>query len=183
MKEKSVAIHRLVVISICVAFITLCSWIAIPFPISFSLQIFAIFLTASVFPRSISVSAVLIYISLGLIGIPVFSGFSSGIPTILGPSGGYVLSFLPSVIIISFFSGNKHSSKAKKLIGMLLALLVCYACGCIWYIYVFCYPAGCSLLAALSVCVFPFIIFDIIKILLALIVSKKISQYVNRLSL
>ena len=183
MRDKSRAIYKLILIATCAAFLTLCSWISFPFIVSFSLQIFAVFLICGCFSPSISLSAILLYILIGLIGVPVFSGFSSGASAIMGASGGFIIAFIFASPIISIPQKRFSKSPAIYIFTMVISLIVCYVCACIWYAFVFCYPSRCSLLAAMSVCVFPFVIFDILKILLASIVRKKLKPFIDKLPL
>ena len=183
MREKSRTIYRLIVIATCVAFLTMCSWITFPFVVSFSLQLFAVFLICGCFSPTISVSAVALYILLGLIGAPVFSGFSSGSSAFAGASGGFILSFVLVSIIISAFRKYYSKNIFSYVLTMSVSLIVCYICGTVWYMYVFSYPSPCSVGAALTVCVLPFIIFDAIKILLAALALKKLQPFINKLPL
>jgi len=183
MKEKSRAIYKLVIVAICVAFIALCSYIAIPFAVNFSLQLFAVFLISGCFPPTISVSATVIYLMIGIIGLPVFSGFNSGISAIVGASGGFLISFVFASFIISVFQKYYYKKSFFYIITASLSLIVCYIFGSLWYVYVFCYPNPCSLMTALTVSVFPFIFFDISKLLLAFVLLKKLRPFVDKLSL
>ena len=104
MKRSSGVVYRITFIAMCIAFFTLCSWLSIPFFINITLQIFAIFLVASITTPVNSLLSVVSYISLGLIGVPVFSGFGSGISAFAGASGGFIIGFALSALIISLFS-------------------------------------------------------------------------------
>lgn len=183
MREKSRAIYRLVVIATCVAFLSLCSWITLPFAVNFSLQLFAVFLICGCFSPTVSVSAIALYILLGLIGAPIFSGFSSGASAIMGASGGFIISFIFVSVIISAFRRYYSKNIFWYVLTMSLSLVVCYACGVLWYAFVFCYPNYCSIGTAITVCVLPFIAFDIIKLLLAVLALKKLRPFIDRLPL
>ena len=164
-----------------VAFITVCSWISFPFAVNFSLQTFAIFLIAAAFPASVSLPAVAIYILLGLVGIPVFSGFNSGLSALFGPSGGYIIAFLPVATIISAFRKKFLNQSLIYVAVATLSTTVCYVFGCIWYVLIF--SPSTTVLSALTICVFPFIIPDCTKILLSAIILKKLTPYINKLQL
>lgn len=175
-------IHKLTVISACVAFYTVCSWISIPFFINFSLQIFAIFLIASLFPLSISLISTASYLAIGLIGIPVFSGFSSGISVLFGPAGGYLIGFLISSFLIAFCRARVRKGGVFHLLIMLSSLLICYLFATLWYMLVFKNNLAASVFEALTVCVLPYVIPDILKILLVSLLAKKLDPYAKRLS-
>lgn len=181
MRTASRAIYDLCTIAMAVAVITLCSWIAIPFHISFTLQTFAVFLISGCFPARISVPAVLIYIAVGIVGVPVFSGFNAGISAIMGPSGGFILSFPLCAFIISYFGRSKTAFSARYICFAVISLTVAYISGCLWYIYVFAHNSSTSIWAALNVCVFPFIIPDILKMLFSTLILNKLIPYLQRL--
>ena len=81
------------------ALITVCSWISIPTTIPFTLQTFAVFLTVALIGTKRSFISVIIYILLGAVGLPVFSGFKGGVGALLGPTGGYIIGFLFTALI------------------------------------------------------------------------------------
>ena len=181
MKKKNRAVYRLVIVAVCVAFIAICSYITIPFAVNFSLQLFAVFLIAGCFPPIISVSATALYVLIGIIGIPVFSGFNAGISALLGASGGFIISFPLIALIISAFQKYYRKNTLIYIPIASASLLICYAIGSIWYAYVFCFRNPCSYITALTVSVFPFIIFDIAKLLLAFVLIKKLRPFVDKL--
>lgn len=114
-------------------------------------------------------SASLVYVLIGAIGLPVFSGFNGGLSSLLGPSGGYIFSFPITALVISLIV-NKGCSTVLKIIAMVIGTLICYFIGTIWFIYVTKNP----FLSSLMMCVVPFIPGDLIKIVIASVLSKKI---------
>ena len=87
-------------IGLCTALIAVCSWISIPLTVPITLQTFAIFLTVALLGLKNGTITVLVYILLGAIGLPVFSGFKSGAAVLLGTTGGYIIGFLFSAIVV-----------------------------------------------------------------------------------
>ncbi len=166
-------------VSMCVALISLFSWIYIPFAINITLQALAIFIISSVFKPKISLSAVLIYILLGVCGLPVFSGFGAGVGTLFGPTGGYILSFAAFPLIIYIFTRNKPTSASLKFIGMSVSLVFSYVLGTLWYYISFASKSDITFTQLLCICVLPFLITDIIKILIAVTVSQRLGGYIN----
>lgn len=156
--------------AICISLMTVCSWISIPFTVPVTLQTFAVFFIAAVLGPWRGAVTVCAYILLGIAGVPVFSGFSAGLQVILGPTGGYILGFLPAVMISGIFP--KTGSLISSVCAMIIGLLVCYVSGTAWFMLV--YSSGTGLGAALSMCVIPYIIPDIAKIFLAAYVSRKL---------
>lgn len=169
----------IVVVSLATALMCVCSWIQIPSAIPFTLQTFAVFFIALVLGARKGLAATLIYILLGIVGLPVFSGFQSGIGALLGATGGFVMGFVLSVMIVGLSADRKGLSLPFVIIGLTVGLAVCYVTGTLWYAFV--YGDG-NILGAMAVCVVPFIIPDIIKVILALIIAKKVSPIIRKLS-
>lgn len=182
-KAKKFRTIDLTYIGLFVALMAVCSWISIktPWDISFTLQTFAVFCAVAVLGLGRGMAAVLIYILLGLIGVPVFSGFSSGVSALLGSTGGYIIGFVFSVLI----TGGIMKAFGKKLwvmvIAMVLGLIACYAFGTVWFIMVYTRNVEkIGLVTALGWCVFPYIIPDLCKIALAILVAKRVGPYIDR---
>ena len=118
---------------------------------------------------------------LGAVGIPVFAQFTSGIGTLLGMTGGYILGFIFIGLIywlaVKLF-GKKLWTEAAALV---LGLIVCYAFGTAWFMHVYMQQSGAiGIAAALSWCVFPFILPDLAKLALALILARRIAPVLRR---
>ncbi len=152
---------------ILLAVIVICSWISIPFTIPFTLQTFGIFLAVMVLDTWGSLLTVLGYLLLGLIGLPVFSGFKGGIGVILGPTGGYILGFLFSTLIAGKLMEVFPKGRVYSYLSMIIGLIVCYIFGTLWFVYMYTGKESMTFVNALALCVFPFIIPDLIKIVLA----------------
>jgi len=171
---------NMMLIAMFTAIIAVCSWISIPSTVPFSLQTFAVFLSIGLLGGKRGTMSVLIYILLGAIGVPVFSGFNSGIGYLFGSTGGYIIGFLFSALAIwaiMHFFGNKNVVLA---ISMIVGLLVCYVFGTGWFMFVYSNSTGTvSLFTVLSWCVIPFIIPDIVKIFLALILTSRLKKHVD----
>lgn len=172
-------IKDLVLIAFFAALIAVCSWISVPMPhgVPVTLQTFAIFAAAGILGIKRSAFAVGVYIIMGAIGVPVFSGFEGGLGRLLGVTGGYIIGFLFSVILTGIITKKAGKSFPALVISMCAGLLVCYAFGAAWFMYVYTASKGATTLGAiLSVSVLPFIIPDIAKILLAASVVKAIDK-------
>ncbi len=180
-KGNSMTVTNLTYISLFTVLIIICSWITIPIGgIPITLQTFGIFATAYMLGTQRATIALSVYILLGAVGIPVFSGFGSGIGQVLGITGGYILGFFISIwihgLICKFFSHKIFVSFLASLLG----LVGCYAMGTFWFIYVYTGTTGAiSIMATLSITVFPFVVFDIIKIIIALLLSKRLAKHIS----
>lgn len=165
------------------AIIVICSLVTVPSMVPFTLQTFAIFLCLNILGAKKGIISILIYIFLGVVGLPVFSGFNGGIGVLLNVTGGYIIGFIFSALtywlITSTFS--KKLRKTINLIASFSGLIVCYIFGTLWYILLFIKNGDTiSFTSAFSICVLPFIIPDILKILLASSISGKINKQITK---
>lgn len=135
-----------------------------PVPISFT--ILAIFLALYLLGWKMGTLSFILYLFIGMIGLPVFSGFSGGLGKLMGPTGGYIIGFLPMALLAGIVI-EKVNNRAVHFVAMVLGTAICYAFGTAW----FCVVTQTEVAAALSVCVIPFIPADIIKIVIAVVVG------------
>ena len=164
------------------AIIVICSLITIPSAIPFTLQTFAIFLCLNILGAKKGLISIIIYILLGIVGLPVFSGFNSGIGALLNVTGGYIIGFIFSALTFWLVTElfNKKPRKTINLIASFAGLIVCYIFGTLWYILLFIKNGDTiSFTSAFTICVLPFIIPDILKILLSIAVSEKIKNHIK----
>ncbi len=173
-KEKNKT-YDLVYISMFTVLIAICSWISIPAAVPFTLQTLGIFLTVGILGGKRGTISVLVYILLGAIGIPVFAGFSGGIGVLIGTTGGYLVGFLVTALVMWGIEYAFGSGKIVQIVSMFLGLLACYTVGTLWFIAVYTQQTGdVGIWAVLSWCVFPFVIPDILKIVLAIVLIRRI---------
>jgi len=160
--------------------ITVCSWLSIPTTVPFTLQTFAVFCTEGLLGGKRGTLSVLVYILLGAVGLPVFSGFRGGIGVLLGTTGGYIVGFLFSTAVYWAITKFFGTETRVVLLAMLAGLLVLYAFGTAWFMLVYARTTGeIGLYTALAWCVLPFIIPDLLKMALAVAVMKRLSKYLN----
>ena len=181
MKNKS---YNIVLAGISAALITVCAWISIPVgavPVTLSTLAIFLILMSEGFKRGFL--AILVYLLLGLIGIPVFSQFKGGPAVLIGPTGGFLIGYIPMAAVFALLVrafGVKKMTGAKKalfnFISAALSEIVLYLFGCVWLMLI---SGGMELMKLLSACVFPFIIPDIVKILAASLVSPRLSKYIK----
>lgn len=155
--------------------IAVCAWISIPTVIPFTMQTFGVFLTLAVLGGKHGTIAICVYLLLGFIGIPVYAGGTSGAGVLFGNTGGYMIAWIFTGLIvwgIETWIGKKTWCLA---LGMILGLLVCYTFGTVWFIVLYAKNLGqIGLWTALLWCVIPFIIPDLVKLALALTVYKRL---------
>ncbi len=156
-------------IGFCTVLIIICSWISIPTVIPFTLQTFAVFLAVILLGGKRGSVAVLVYILLGAIGVPVFSGFKGGLGALLGTTGGYIIGFIFSALFMWLMEKLLGRKLWVQAVSMVIGLLICYAIGTVWFMVVYTRNTGAvGLAAVLGWCVTPFIIPDVIKMAAAL---------------
>lgn len=169
-------------VAMCIALLTVCAWISIPFSVSFTMQTFAVFLIAALSDWKQSLTAVVLYVMLGVLGAPVFAGFQAGPAVFSGATGGYLIGFACSMLIIGLSVQRWGQTRAVLLVSMLLSLAVCYLCGTLWYWRLYLSVSDrVSFFAALGICVLPFLIPDILKMMLAIALTHRLSPCLQRL--
>ncbi len=157
--------------------IAVCSWISIPATVPFTLQTFAVCLVTAVFGLKTGLWTVVIYILLGAIGIPVFSGFRGGLGALLGTTGGYIVGFIFTSLIVGLSVDKLGRSPLILTLSMVIGILVCYAFGTVWFMVVYAQKTGpIGIMTALTWCVFPYLIPDGCKIALAVLLSGRIQR-------
>ena len=167
-------------IGIFAALIAICSWISVPTAIPFTLQTLGVFLAVGLLGGRRGTLAVLVYLLLGLVGLPVFAGFHGGPGALMTPSGGYLIGVLFSALLMWGIERAFGRGLPALGVSMVLGLLVCYAFGTAWFMVV--YPMGgeaVGLWTALTWCVFPYVGFDALKIALALVLTAQLRRHVR----
>ncbi len=168
---------NLIIIALMAAIMCVLAPVSIPLfftPVPISLGVFIVYIISYVLSPSYAVASVFIYILLGLFGLPVFSGYAGGAAKLFGPTGGYIIGYLFSAFIVSYFV-RLSNNRLLHLLGMLLGLAACYAFGTIWFSLI----QHMDFLASLKLCVIPFLPGDCIKIILALIVGPELVKRIN----
>ncbi|MDD6308825.1 MAG: biotin transporter BioY [Clostridia bacterium] len=168
--------YSLLSIALMAAIMCILAPMSIPIgPVPITLTNFAIYLSLYILDWKKGTISYLIYLLIGLVGFPVFSGFTGGIEKLAGPTGGYIIGFIPMAIIAGI-AINKFKQKWIQLIGMIIGTVVCYAFGTLW----FCLQSGNPVIAALSICVFPFIPGDLVKMIIAIFIATKIREKLDK---
>ena len=179
--KREIKTRDLVYIAVAVAVITVCSWISIPTVVPFTLQTFAVFFTLSFLGGKRGTAAILIYLLLGAIGIPVFAEFTSGFGIILGTTGGYLVGFIFIGLIYWLAVAICGKKLWVEIVALTVGLIVLYAFGTAWFMIVYARTTGSvGLWTALGWCVFPFILPDLAKLGLGLLLARRIAAVQNR---
>ena len=165
----------LVYIAAGAALIAVCSWISIPTAVPFTMQTFAVFLLLSLLGGKRGTLSVLVYLMLGAAGLPVFAEFTGGIGVLFGSTGGYFAGFLLLGVIYMLVTKLFGNGMAAEIAALTVGLAVCHAFGTAWFMLVYTKANGAVTLGTvLGWCVFPFVLPDLVKLGLALTISRKI---------
>lgn len=167
----------IVYMSVFTAMISICSWISIPASIPFTLQTMGVFTTVGLLGGKRGTLTVLTYILLGAIGIPVFAGFTGGVSVLLGTTGGYIMGFLLSALLMWGIETIMGRNQIVLAFSMIAGLIVCYVFGTAWFMLIYTQHSGViGLSTVLGLCVIPFIMPDLIKIGVALFLTNRLKK-------
>lgn len=165
-------IYTLSMTAVMTAVICVLAPMSIPIgPVPITLTNLAIYLSVYLLGWKHGTISYLVYLLIGLAGMPVFSGFSGGLTKLAGPTGGYIIGFLPLALLSGLFI-QTFRRRALHLVGMLIGTAACYIFGTAW----FCIQSSSEVIPALALCVIPFLPFDLAKILLSMAAGPMIRQ-------
>lgn len=159
-------------IALMAVLISVCSWLSVPSVIPFTMQTFGVFAALLLLGGKRGSIAVALYILMGAVGLPVFSNFTGGVGKLMGPSGGYIFGFLLTALCYWVMTALLGDRLWIKILALTAGLVLCYAFGTLWFVEVYSRSEPIGIMSALSMCVFPFIVPDAIKMALALAVEK-----------
>lgn len=165
-------------IAVMTAVISIAAPFSIPIPVSpvpISLTVLTCFMAAYLLGWKYGAASYCIYLLLGLVGLPVFSGFTSGPAKLLGPTGGYLIGFIFMVIISGFFFEKFEGNILLCIAGMILGLAVTYAFGTVWLAI----QAKMDLWSALMAGVIPYLPADAVKMAVVMVVCPVIKKRVQ----
>lgn len=167
----------IVYMSVFTAMISICSWISIPASIPFTLQTMGVFTTVGLLGGKRGTLTILTYILLGAIGVPVFAGLTGGVSVLLGTTGGYIIGFLLSALLMWGIETIMGRNQIVLAFSMIAGLIVCYVFGTAWFMLIYTQHSGViGLSTVLGWCVIPFIIPDLIKIGVALFLTNRLKK-------
>jgi biotin transport system substrate-specific component len=154
------------------------AYIAVPIgPVPIVLQNFFIMLSGLLLGSRWGFAGVAVYLLSGALGLPVFSGGTGGIARFAGPTGGYLIAYLPAVFVIGFISEKGKNKIAYDVTAMICGAVIVYIFGVTWLKIL----TKMSLGKALAVGMYPFLIGDALKIAAAVPIAKTLRPFINRL--
>ena len=161
------------------ALLAVCAWVAFPVGDSvITMQTFALFLTLGILGGKRGTVSVCVYLLLGIVGVPVFSGFQGGFAVLLGPTGGYLFGFLATALIYWLVTALGRDKEISRLLGMVLGLLGCYLLGTLWFCFGYLSAGALSWGAILLKCVVPYLLPDTAKLIMAWLLARRLWLFV-----
>ena len=186
-KTKEITLIGLMTALLCIA-----GPISLPLPFSpvpVTLSFLAIYFAIYLLGMRRSVICCVVYLLLGFVGLPVFSGFSSGLAKLVGPTGGYLAGYIFMALIGGYFVDKWNGRVVWSFIGMSLGTAVCYALGTLWLAcYMYQKSAGgqnfgSALGAAFAAGVLPFVAGDLAKMAVSILIGSQVRVRVRKAAL
>lgn len=148
-------------------------------PIPISLSILVILLTVYVLGTWRALVSYTVYLLLGAVGMPVFSGFQGGLAKLAGPTGGYLAGFWLMILVAGIIMEKGKRNLLVTILGMLVGVAIDYAVGTAWFVF----QTESTVVHALDVCVYPFIPFDVAKIVIAVLLGSVVYKGLQKAKL
>ena len=179
MKNRSAFTLHLVMAALFAALTAVCSQIQIPLPmVPINLALLAVHLAGALLGAKWGALSMTAYALLGVVGAPVFAGFSSGPAVLFGKTGGYILGYILCALLVGLLSRRLGFTFPKLCLSMVIGVAVCYVFGTAWFMVI----SGLNLATSLSYCVLPFLPGDAVKILLAAFLALRLRKPLQALS-
>ena len=157
------------------ALLAVCSQIQIPLPrIPINLALFSVYLAGIILGPAAGSVSVIVYVLLGMAGIPVFAGFKSGIAAITGPTGGYIVGYIFAAFVTGMIVKLAGDKIYLLVIASLAGMIVCYALGTAWFMY----SMKVNFISAFTVCILPFLPGDAVKIVFAAVIGNRLRRLI-----
>jgi biotin transport system substrate-specific component len=168
MKDKRMTTYQLAITALMAAVMCVLGPFSIPIgEVPISLTNLVICFTVWLLGAKLGTLSVAVYLLLGAVGLPVFSNYGAGFAKLAGPTGGYLIGFLAMACIGGTVIEKTHGARIPSAIGLIAGIAVSYIFGTAWFVF----QMGCTLTYALAVCVYPFIVFDLIKVVISVLVG------------
>jgi biotin transport system substrate-specific component len=175
MKDIS-QLRMMVFASLLAALMAAGAYLAVPIgPVPIVMQNMFVFLAGLLLGGRWGLASVAVYLLAGACGLPVFAGGLGGIGRIIGPTGGYLIGYLPAVFIIGYLSGKRNVRIGLDILAMICGTAIVYACGVSWLKIL----TGMTWSKTLAVGMYPFLIGDALKIAAAALIAKAIRPVIR----
>lgn len=171
--SKKISVYKLTTIALMAAVLCVLAPLSVPIgPVPISLATFVIYLFVYIFGTWMSTASVAVYLLIGLVGIPVFSGYTAGVARLVGPTGGFLVGYLLVTIVGGLILDKIKRNIIMGFVAFLISTILLYALGTVWYVVLL----GGTIAEALMVCMVPFIAVDIIKMAAAAVAGNIIRK-------
>lgn len=175
MKKRRNSVRTMIFISLFATLMCIGAWLHFPSPVPATMQTFVVMCALGITGSKNTFIMLVIYIMLGILGLPVFSGFTSGFGALTGPTAGFIWGFLIGVPVFALSQKIMKNKKYSLCIGYIIYIIIHYIPGALWYCFFsFGEISPSKLLSSLTVTVLPFILPDAIKTLIAVITVRKV---------
>lgn len=163
------------------ALLAVCAWLAVPVGDTvFTMQTFGVFLALGLLGGKRGTAAIFVYLVLGAVGLPVFTGFQGGVGTLLGVTGGYLTGFLLSGLVYWLITSQLGNTPKVQVLSMILGLVCCYAFGCLWYRFGYVENGKAMGIVLIFVkCVLPYLLPDACKLALAFYLTGRLKRFIS----
>ena len=164
--------HALVLCALFAAMTAALSQIIIPIgPVPINLATLAVFCSGALLGSKLGALSQGVWVALGAAGVPVFAMFRGGLGALVGPTGGYIIGYVPAAFVTGLIIEKfGKDSKIMYPVAMFVGMLIYFTLGTVWFVFL----TGTGLASALMICVIPFLPGDFIKIAAATILTKQL---------
>ena len=175
--KSRISVPQMVLCALFAALTAVCAQLTIHIgPVPISLSLLPVLLWAALTEPKASALMPVLYLVMGLAGLPVFSGMTGGPGKLLGPTGGYIVGYIPCACVISLWAARRGRGWKAQAAGMAAGVAVCYALGTAWFMA----STSRTLGESLGLCVTPFLPGDALKIALAVFLSIRLEPAYRR---
>lgn len=179
MKNKS-TVYEITTCALFAALMCIFGPMSVPIgPVPISLTNLVIYIAVYLLGARGTTISYIVYLLLGMAGLPVFSGYQGGIGKLAGPTGGYLIGFILMAIVSGLALKYSKVNVYLTAVGMVVGTLIAYLFGTAWFVH----QMQCEWGYALSVCVYPFVVFDLIKIVIASFVGSAVRKALAKANL
>lgn len=183
--KRGLSTAQIAMIGVMTALMCILGPLSVPIgPVPISLTHISVFMAVYALGMGKGTISYLVYLLIGAVGLPVFSGFSGGVAKILGATGGYLIGFV-FMALISGWVIDHTEKRYAHLLGMIAGDALCYLFGTIWFVKVYSGAdgSGMSFAAALAICVYPFLLGDLIKMVISLVIGPALRGQLRKANL
>lgn len=168
------SLRKLIFSALFAALTAVCSQIFIPtgFAAPINLATFAVILAGALLGPFYGTMSQLCYLALGAVGLPVFVGFTGGIGTLFGITGGYLFGYAAAACVTGFLLQKHRQNRTITILAMIFGLLTCYALGTAWFMLL----QKSTFLSSIAVCILPYLPGDAVKIALAALLFPRLRR-------